>query len=299
LRSNGLVKVPAPVLAVSSMLAVQTGAALSTHLFKAVTPAGSTWLRLAMAAIILLLVTRPRPRTIGWPAGRATLLLGTTTALLTLAFIEAVARIPLGTASAIEFLGPLGVAAIGSHRRSALVWPALALAGVIGLTEPWQGRLDLAGVGFAAAAACGWGAYILLTQRVGAELDGLQGLAMSLATATVVAAPVAAWPALHGLTPGIALEGLGLAALVPLLPFTLEMLALRRMSVAAFGTLMALEPAIATMIGLVVLRQLPTLWQIAGVALVVTAGIGAQQTPTATKVELANPKNIFGQATRT
>jgi inner membrane transporter RhtA len=261
--SNGSMKIPAPALAVSAMLSVQTGAALSTHLFKALTPAGSAWLRLAISAIFLLLITRPRPRAVGWPALRGALLLGTVTAVLTLAFIEAVARIPLGTAAAIEFLGPLGVAAIRSHRRSALAWPALALAGVIGLTEPWHGHLNLSGVGFAVAAAFGWAGYIMLTQRVGAQLTGLQGLAMSLGTATIVAAPVAAWPALHGLTPGIALQGLGLAALVPLLPFSLELLALRRMRVAAFGTLMALE--------------LPAAWQIAGIALVVTAGVGAQR----------------------
>jgi inner membrane transporter RhtA len=88
---------------------------------------------------------------------------------------------------------------------------------------------------------------------------------------------VAAWPALHGLTPGIALQGLGLAALVPLLPFSLELLALRRMRVAAFGTLMALEPGIAVVIGLLLLDQLPAAWQIAGIALVVTAGVGAQR----------------------
>ena len=146
-------KVPAPALALTAMASVQAGAALSTHLFQAVTPAGSAWLRLAIAALILLLVTRPRPRARGWPALRAAVLLGVMTAVLTLAFIEAVARIPLGTASAIEFLGPLGVAAIRSHRRSALVWPALALAGVTGLTEPWHGQPNLPGVGFAAVAA--------------------------------------------------------------------------------------------------------------------------------------------------
>jgi len=270
-------KISGPALAVSAMLSVQIGSALSTHQFAALTPAGSAWLRLAIAAILLLLICRPRPRAIGWPALRGTLLLGAVTAVLTLAFIEAVARIPLGTAAAIEFLGPLGVAAVRSHRRSALAWPILALAGVIGLTEPWHGRLNLSGAGFALAAALAWACYILLTQRVGAQLDGLQGLAISLGTATVVAAPAAAWPALHGLTPGLALQGLGLAALVPLLPFSFELLALRRMSVAAFGTLMALEPAMAAVIGLLLLGQLPAGWQIAGVALVVVAGIGAQR----------------------
>ena len=112
------VRVPAPMYAVASMLSVQLGAALSTHLFDALTPAGSAWLRTAIAAVILLALTRPRLRSIGWPTLRATLLLGTATAVLTLAYIEAVARIPLGTTAAIEFLGPLGVAAARSHRRS-------------------------------------------------------------------------------------------------------------------------------------------------------------------------------------
>jgi inner membrane transporter RhtA len=280
-------KVPAPALALTAMASVQAGAALSTHLFQAVTPAGSAWLRLAIAALILLLVTRPRPRAIGWPALRGAVLLGVMTAVLTLAFIEAVARIPLGTAAAIEFLGPLGVAAIRSHRRSALVWPALALAGVIGLTEPWHGQPNLSGVGFAAVAAVAWAGYILLTQRVGAQLHGLHGLAISLSTAALAAAPLAAWPALRGLTPVIALQALGLAALVPLLPFTLELLALRRMRVAAFGTLMALEPAMAAVIGLLLLGQLPAPWQIAGITLVVTAGIGAQWTGPAAMVKAA------------
>lgn len=270
---------PAPLYAVASMLTVQLGAALSTHLFDALSPAGSAWLRVALAAVVLLAVTRPRLRSLSWPTLRRTLVLGVATTVLMMAFIEAIARIPLGTTAAIEFLGPLGVAAARSHRRSALVWPALAFVGVLGLTEPWRGELDLAGLGFAAAAAAGWAAYIVYTQRVGAEVEGLQGLALSLTVVTILAAPFAAPPAIGGLTPLIALESLGLAVLMPLLPFSLELLALRRMRVAPFGTLMALEPGIATVIGLVVLSQLPTWWQAAGVLLVVVAGVGAQWQP--------------------
>jgi inner membrane transporter RhtA len=270
---------PAPLYAVASMLSVQLGAALSTHLFTALTPSGSAWIRVAIAAVVLLAITRPRLRSIGWPALRGTILLGSATAVLMLAFIEAVARIPLGTTAAIEFLGPLGVAAARSHRRSALIWPAIALVGVIGLTEPWQGDLDLLGIGFAVAAALGWAAYIVFTQRVGAELEGLQGLALSLTVASIVGAPIAAWSAISGLTPVIGLQSVGLAVLVPLLPFSLELMALRRMRMAAFGTLMALEPGIAAVIGLVLLSQLPTSWQIVGIALVVAAGVGAQRAP--------------------
>lgn len=273
-------RVPAPFFAVASMLSVQLGAALSTHLFTALTPAGSAWIRVAIAAVILLAITRPRLRSIGRRALLGTVVLGSATAVLTLAFIEAVARIPLGTTAAIEFLGPLGVAAARSHRRSALVWPALAFVGVLGLTEPWRGDVNVVGIGFAVTAALGWAAYIIFTARVGAEVEGLQGLALSLAVATVVGAPVAAWPAVSGLTPAIGLQSLGLALLMPLLPFSLELVALRRMRVAAFGTLMALEPGIAVLIGAVVLSQLPAPLQIVGVVLVVVAGAGAQRAPT-------------------
>ncbi len=271
-------KVPAPALAVTAMLSVQLGAALSTHLFAALTPAGSVWLRLTIAALILLVIARPRLRGAGRSALASTLLLGTVTGLMTLAFIEAISRIPLGTTVAIEFLGPLGVAAVRSHRRSALVWPALALLGVIGLTEPWRGQPNLAGIGFAAGAALGWALYIVFTQRIGAQFAGLQGLALSLATAAMVAAPFGFGPVVRGLTPPIALLGLGIAILGPLLPFVLELLALKRMGIAAFGTLMALEPGIATLLGLLVLGQRPAAWQIVGVVLVVVAGIGAQRT---------------------
>ncbi len=269
--------VPAPALAVGSMVSVQLGAALSTHLFAAVTPAGTVWLRLVVAASVLMIFTRPRLRNLGAAVLGRTALLGVVTGLMTLTFIEAVARIPLGTAVAIEFLGPLGVAAMRSHRRSALLWPVLALGGVIGLTQPWNGHPDLLGIGFALAAATGWAAYILLTQKVGAELEGLQGLAISLTVAAAATAITGAASALQGLTPVVTLQAVGLGILVPLLPFALEMLTLRRMTISAFGTLMALEPAIATVLGLIVLRQTPDLLQAVGVALVVVAGIGAQR----------------------
>ena len=259
------------------MACVQLGAALSTHLFTALTPAGSAWLRLAMAGAILLAATRPPIRRLPRPALGGALLLGATTGVLMLMYIEAIARIPLGTASAIEFLGPLTVAAARSRRPIALVWPALALAGVVALTQPWAGRLNLVGAGFAFGAAAGWAGYILLTQRVGAQIDGLQGLAISLTAAAVVTAPFGARAAIHGLTPSIAAAGLGLAVLVPLLPFALELLAMRRMPLAAFGTLMALEPGIATLLGLALLTQVPDVLQVVGIAFVVLAGIGAQR----------------------
>jgi inner membrane transporter RhtA len=270
-------KLPAPALAVLAMVSVQLGIALGTNLFPALGPAGLAWLRLTFGAIILLAVTRPRIRSFSRVAMLNTLLLGVSIGLSTLTFTEAIARIPLGTASAIEFLGPLSVAAVRAHRRSALVWPALALVGVVALTQPWLGELNVAGIAFAAAAACSWAGYIIFTQRVGTQENGLQGLALSIATAAVVVAPFGAWHAVHALTPVIALQGLGLAILVPLLPFALEMLALRRMTLSAFGTLAALEPGIATVFGVVLLGQTPVPIEAIGLALVIVAGIGAQQ----------------------
>jgi inner membrane transporter RhtA len=269
---------PAPSLAIASMALVQLGSALSTHLFAAVTPAGSAWMRLSVAGVVLLAVTRPSLRAFGRRALLGTVLLGATTGMLTLAFIEAVARIPLGTAVAIEFLGPLGVAAVRAHRRSALVWPVLALAGVLALTSPWAGAIDLAGVGFALAAAAGWAGYLVLTQRIGAAVAGLGPLAVSMTVGALVTAPLTVRPVLAGLTPLVALAGVGLAVLTPLLPYVLELVALRRMTLTAFGTLMALEPGIATVLGLVLLAQAPSALQAVGVLLVVAAGIGAQRT---------------------
>lgn len=277
-RFAGGMRPPAPALAIASMALVQLGAALSTHLFDAVSPAGSAWMRLAIAGVVLLAVTRPRLSAFSRRALLGTVVLGATTGMLTLAFIEAVARIPLGTVVAIEFLGPLGIAAARAHRRAALVWPVLALAGVLALTSPWAGGIDLAGVGFALAAAAGWAAYLVLTQRIGTEVAGLGPLAISMTVGALVTAPLAVAPVLRGLTPAVALAGVGLAVLTPLLPYALELMALRRMTLTAFGTLMALEPGIATGLGLVLLGQSPTALQALGVLLVVAAGIGAQRT---------------------
>jgi len=259
------------------MLCIQLGAALSIGLFDAVSPAGTVWLRLSFAGLVLVVVCRPHLTTLSGKAWRSVLLLGVASAMMTLAFIEAVARVPLGIAVAVEFLGPLAVAAVRSPRRSALIWPVLALVGVVGLTEPWEGEVNLVGVLFAVLAAAGWAAYIVLTQQVGAALPGMQGLALSIPLAALVATPFGAPAALTALTPMIALQCLGLALLLPLLPYVLEFHALRRMTAAAFGTLMALEPAMAVLVGAVVLTQVPARWQVAGLAAVVIAGVGAEQ----------------------
>jgi len=266
------------LMAVGSMTCVQLGLALSVGLFDRVGPLGAAWLRLAWAGLVLLVVVRPRPSRFGRRGLLTAVALGVVTAGLTMLFMAAVARLPLGTASAIEYLGPLGVAAARSHRARQLLWPALAGVGVLLLTRPWEGTADLVGVGFALAAATCWAAYILLTQAVGDEVSGLQGLAVSLPVAGLVATAVAGGSVLPHLTPTVALAGLGLALLLPVVPFSLELLALRRLTTAAFGTLMSLEPAIALVAGLALLHQVPDAVALAGMAFVVAAGIGAERT---------------------
>src|SRR6478752_74563 len=232
-------------MAMVSMLCVQLGLAASVGLIDQVGAEGAAWLRLVWAGALMLVIVRPRRSAYTREALRAGIALGVVTAGLTMLFMAAVARLPLGTASAIEYLGPLGVAAARSHRARQLLWPALAGVGVLLLTRPWEGTADLVGVGFALAAATCWAAYILLTQAVGDEVSGLQGLAVSLPVAGLVATAVAGGSVLPHLTPTVALAGLGLALLLPVVPFSLERLALRRLTTAAFGTLMSLEPAIA------------------------------------------------------
>ena len=273
-------------MAIVAMLCVQLGIAASVGLFDEVGPEGAACLRLAFAGLILVAIVRPRPSAFSRSSFTAAIALGVITAAMTMFYMAAVDRIPLGTASALEFLGPLGVAIVRGHRGTK-IWPALAAVGVLLLTEPWRGALDTAGVAFALAAAVCWALYILLTQRVGDEVAGLQGLAISMPVAGLVAIAVAG-PSLAGkLTPELLLAGVGLAILLPVIPFALEMLALRRLTTTAFGTLMSLEPALALLTGVILLGQVPGLLPVVGIAFVVVAGIGAERTGARTGPDIA------------
>ena len=269
--------VPPWGLAVSAMLSVQLGSALSVHLISTVGPAGTAWLRLSAGALIFLALARPPLRSIRRHDVPAIVGLGVTTGLQTIVFLAAIDRIPLGTAVAVEFLGPLTIAAVRSHSRRALIWPAMALAGVVVLTQPWHGGINPAGLGFAALAAAGWATYILLTQRLGDRFAGTGALSLTIPIAAVTAAVFGIPQAVGHLTLGILPVAAGLALLLPVLPYAFELLALRQMTPAAFGTLMALEPAIGVVLGLLVLHQTPSITQLAGILLVVLAGAAAQR----------------------
>jgi inner membrane transporter RhtA len=264
-------------MALASMTCVQLGLAVSIGLMDQLGVVGVAWLRLAWAGALLLVLVRPRPSAFTRSSLLACVALGVATAATTTLFMAAVERLPLGTASALEFLGPLGVA-IARGRGRARLWALVAAAGVLLLTQPWHGAADPVGVAFALGAACGWAAYILLTQKVGDELSGLQGLAISMPVAALVATAVAGPTVLAALTPETVLTGLGLALLLPVIPFALELNALRRLTTAAFGTLMSLEPAIALVVGLLLLGQVPGWVPVAGIGLAVLAGIGAERT---------------------
>lgn len=275
---NPLNRAPAWTLAVVAMLSVQLGAAISVGLFDDIGVGGTAWLRLTIGALGFILIARPRYWSWTWAELRAPILLGVVTALMTLAFLGAIDRLPLGTAVAIEFLGPLTVAAVNSRRARALAWPVLAFAGVVLLTKPWEGVPDLVGILFAALAAVGWGLYIIGTQHVGDRFAGVDGLAISLPVAAVITAFVGIPQAWGHLTVEVLLIGLGVAILLPIIPWTFELYALRRLNKAAFGTLMAVEPAIAVVIGAIVLLQRPDLGSLVGIAFVVVAGVAAERT---------------------
>jgi len=266
------------LMATGSMVCVQIGLALSIGLMDRTGVEGAAWLRLAWAGVLMLIIVRPRRTAFTWSTFGACVLLGVVTAAVTMLFMASVDRIPLGTAAALEFLGPLGVAVARGHGRHRFIWPGLAAVGVVLLTDPWAGTVDPIGVLYALAAALCWAAYILLTQHVGDGVDGINGLAVSMPVAGVVATLVAGPTVLAKMTPDILVIGVGLAVLLPVVPFALEMMSLRRLTTATFGTLMALEPAFAMIVGLVVLHQIPGPGGVFGIGLVVAAGVGAART---------------------
>lgn len=286
---------PAASLAVTSVFCVQAGAAVSTSLFAEIGPLGTAWLRYCWAGAIFVVFLRPRP----WTMSRGNLAgavgLGVVTAGMTMLFFEAIARIPLATGVALEFLGPLAVAVVRRSGRWGFAWPPLAFAGVLLITRPWYGRTDMTGIVLALGAAACWAGYILLTQRVGDRFDGVTGLAISMPTAALATTVFGAAQALPHLTLVIVAKGAGLALLLPVLPYALELLALRRLTTATFSTLMSIEPAVALIIGTMILAQIPGPVQVIGILLVTVAAVGATSVPRADGRDRRTPPRIAGR----
>lgn len=223
------------LMAIGAILSVQLGLAIAVPLLDRIGALSTAWLRLAWGGLLFAVLIRPRPNAMSRSALGACLLLGSVTAGVTMLFMASLVYLPLGTASALEFLGPLGVAVVRGRGRARLL-PVPALAGVVLLTEPWSGDVQAAGIALALAASLCWAGYIVLTQRVGDEVSGLQGLGISMPFAGLVATAVSL-PHLvtsgEALSRDVVLLGLLLSVLVPVVPFTLEMLALRRLNTAA------------------------------------------------------------------
>jgi inner membrane transporter RhtA len=251
------------------------GAALGVVLFETTDPAAVAWLRCASAAVALIAWRRPwrvRWTSRGLAAASG---FGVVTVGMNVAFFEAIARIPLGTAVAIEFLGPVAVAVLGSRRRRDLVAVLLATAGVA-LLAGLQTSADLSGVGFALLAAALWAGYILLGKRVADAGSGLDSLAVGMAAAAVLLAlPLLLGQLLDNAAvftdPRTWLLGLGIGVLSTAVPYALDQVVLTRLGRARFALLLALLPATAAVVGATLLAQAPTVAEAVGIALVMAA----------------------------
>ncbi|SES39668.1 inner membrane transporter RhtA [Pedococcus cremeus] len=278
--------VPAPLLVLAAVVSVQFGGALAATLVPEIGAPGSVTLRLLFAALVLGAVARPRLRGHSRGAWLTVVLFGLALGLMNLSFYASLARLPIGVAVTIEFLGPLTLATVLSRRLVDVLAVVAAGAGVTlisqALTVPLA-DLDWVGLGLAATAGACWAAYIILSRRTGAAFASLDGLALAMAVALLAVAPfgLGTVPSWSG---EVVAKGLGIALLSSVLPYSLELLALRRLSPRVFGILLSLEPAAAALAGWLVLGQSLTGHQLAGMALVVAAsavvmGAGRRRQP--------------------
>jgi len=266
--------IPPTALVLLGIVSVQLGSALAKQLFSAVGSFGTVALRLFFAATVLMLLWRPSLR-INRRAWTVVLTYGVILGVMNLSFYMALARIPLGIAVTIEFLGPLAVAVIGSRRWLDVLWALLAAGGVVLLMEG-RGNVNLAGFLFALAAGTCWGLYILVGAALGRHTTEGNGLALGMVVAAIVAVPfgvVKSGTAL--IQPRILIAGLGVALLSSVIPYSLELDALRKIPPRVFGILMSLEPAMAALIGLIVLHESLHWSQWIAVLCVMAASAGA------------------------
>ncbi|EAR23790.1 putative integral membrane protein [marine actinobacterium PHSC20C1] len=264
------------MLVVLGLIFQDVGASVAILLFPEVGPAGMVSLRLVFSAAILLAIARPNLRAISKRAWFMALVFGISLGGMNMLFYGAISRVDLGAAVTIEVLGPLVLSVIVARRASAWLWAVLAFAGVALLGLGSVGVLDPIGVAFALAAAVSWAGYILASRKTGQVFAGLDGLAIAMAIGAIISLPFGiAQAGSTLLEPSILVRGLAVAICSSAIPYALELIALRRISAAAFSVLMALAPAIATGAGFFVLGQSITLVQGVGIALVIVASIGA------------------------
>jgi len=263
-------------LVVVGLICQEIGASVAVLLFPQTGPLGMVMLRLVFSAIILLLIARPALRGHSPRAWRAAMLLGGVLALMNGLFYLALTELPLGVTVTIEVLGPLALAVITARTRIAWLWAGVALLGIVGLGGGGWDRLTLTGVLCALGAAASWAGYILASAQVGREFAKLDGLALAMAFGAVLSLPFGIVDAGEAL---LRIDLLALGAAVALLsstiPYTMELMALRRLAPAVFGILMSLGPALAALAGFVLLGQHLSPLEIGGIGLVVLASAGA------------------------
>ena len=274
LLARAAAAVPPPGLLLVSIVSIQLGAAVAVHLFETLGPAGTTVLRIALAAGLLLAATRRRISADARRHVGLLLLFGCAIGTMNLCFYGAIDRIPLGVAVAIEFIGPLGVAVLTTRRARDFAWVGLAVVGLVLLTPDIGGELDPLGVALALAAGAGWASFILLSPRVARDVgDG--GLALALVVAALFTLPFGLVAGgLERLDLGLLVGALAVAVLSTALPYALEFEALRRMTARAYGVIVTLEPVVAAMVGALVLGQALPPTAVVAIACVTVAAIG-------------------------
>jgi inner membrane transporter RhtA len=275
-------------MVLAAALSVQFGAALGATLFDTLGAGGASLLRQLFAAVVLLVVWRPRVRSYDARALRLAAVFGVALGLMNLCFYEALDRIPLGVCVTIEFAGPVAVAVALSRRAVDLVWVLLAAAGIVLLANPFgAGGVDPTGLAFILAAAACWSAYILLAQRATRVFHGSTGLALAAGIAWLVPVAPGLTEARLGdlLAPGALAVGLAVAVMSSVIPYTLESESLRRLPARVFGVLMSLEPAVAALAGFIVLGQRLSARDLVAIALVICASVGVTRTSAAPPVD--------------
>lgn len=265
-------------LVVSAIFSVQAGSALATTLFDEAGPAAGVFLRTLSAAVILVAFWRPQARGLS-PRGRRTALaFGVTLAAMNLSFYESLDRLPLGVAVTFEFVGPLGVALLGSRGALDLLWAGLAATGIVLLAGGVGGgaSIDALGAILALTAGVFWGAYILISARAGQLFPGGAGLAIAMAISAALVAPFGiAGEGGDLLSLGVLATGAGVGLLSSVIPYSFELEALRSLPEGVFGVLMSLEPGAAALIGFVALGQDLAAPELVAIVLVVIASAGA------------------------
>ncbi|HET7030212.1 MAG TPA: EamA family transporter [Candidatus Limnocylindrales bacterium] len=266
--------VPPPGLLLVSIISIQLGAAVAINLFARIGPVATVFLRLAFAAVLLLVLRRRQIRASARGHALPLVLFGCVIGAMNLCFYGSIARIPLGIAVAIEFVGPLGVAAFTSRRLREFLWIGLAVAGLALLTPSIGTDLDPVGVALALAAGAGWATFVLASPRVGRRVgDASLALAMPAACLFVLPVELAAG-GLERLDPGLLAGAFAVAVLSTALPLSLEFEALRRMTARAYGVTITLEPVVATLIGAALLRQAVAPAALLAIGCVTAAAIG-------------------------